>query len=202
LRSGAVVELRDGRGGAADATWLEGGQVRVAAVSPREPPSPAPLWLAVAAPRLPRLEWLIEKATELGVARLLLLDVTHGQHEVTANRLERLQRKADAALLQCGRRHGMALDGPLTLGRALAEAGPVSAGLWIADPQAESPPPALRPCAPLLALVGPEGGFSPAEADAARAAGALPVRLGPHVLRVETAGLALAAWASTCAIQG
>jgi 16S rRNA (uracil1498-N3)-methyltransferase len=208
LRAGDAVELRDGRGGAAEARWRTDGRVELVAAPELSPPPAHPLWLAVAPPRLPRLDWLVEKATELGVARLLLLDVAQAQREVRQARQARLQRKADAALLQCGRRHALELDGPWTLERVLDLAapapggGPPGAALWLADPQAGAAPPVPRPAGPLLALVGPEGGFTGAERQAALDAGARPVALGPHVLRVETAALALAAWAAGAAPAG
>jgi 16S rRNA (uracil1498-N3)-methyltransferase len=173
----------------AQAELLAGGRLSIRRREPPAPPPP-PLTLAVAIPRLPRLEWLVEKLAELDVARLVLLRTRHGERDVGDARLARLRRLADEALLQCGRSWRLAIDGPLELPAALAGRG--GADAWLATPEAAAgPAPAAGP-AGVLACIGPEGGFAADELSALRAAGACEVRLGRTVLRVETAAVALA----------
>ncbi len=189
LRPGAALLLHDGRGGVAQAELQAGDRARIRL---REPPAapPPPLALAVAMPRLPRLEWLVEKLAELDVARLVLLRTRYGERDIGAARLGRLRRLADEALLQCGRRWRLELEGPCSLEQALGVLG--TADLWLATPDAPArAAPATRPGG-VLACIGPEGGFARDELAALRAAGARDVRLGHNVLRVETAALALA----------
>lgn len=189
LRPGDALRLHDGRGGVAEAELLPGGRL---AIRRRLPPAPAPppLALAVAMPRLPRLEWLVEKLAELDVARLVLLRTRHGERDVGEARLARLRRLADEALLQCGRPWRLAIEGPCELSQALAARG--AAEPWLATPDEQAPAAPMAAPGAVLACIGPEGGFAPEELDALRAAGARAVRLGRTVLRVETAALALA----------
>lgn len=199
LRAGAPLELVDGRGGLARASLREDGRARIEAREPVAPPPAAPVHLVCAIPRRPRLDWLVEKATELGVASLRLARTEHGEHAVPPARLQRLRRKADEALAQSRRLHRMALE-PARPWPACVRA-PGADELWLGSAPGDPALPAGRAVrAPgpragrvLGLLVGPEGGLTSDEVDAALAAGARPVRLGAHVLRVETAAIALAA---------
>jgi len=197
VRSGERVELVDGRGGLALARWTDAGRARIEERRPPEPPPRDAVVLAVAPPRLPRLEWLVEKACELDVAGLQLLDTARAERLPGEGRLERLQRIADEALLQCRRLHRMPVHAPVGLAELLARPRPGE--LWLAQPPRQPSPRAAAPArrGGLLVLVGPEGGFDPDEEQAALAAGATPVALGATTLRVETAALALAVLART-----
>ncbi len=197
LRAGDAIELVDGRGGLRQAVWTGAAEPELGPPV-RVSPAPArPIVLAVAAPRLPRLEWLVEKATELDVAALLLLSTRRGEREPGEARLARLARKADMALLQCRRLHRLRIEAAAPLDRVLEARAPDSA-VWLGAPGgAPGPPAALH--AGVLVLVGPEGGFTEDEETAARAAGAVDVHLGATVLRVETAAVALAAVAAAAA---
>jgi len=190
LRPGAPLLLHDGRGGLARAELLDGDRARI---TQREPPlAPAlPLALAVALPRLPRLEWLVEKAAELEVTRLVLLQARYAERDVGDGRLARLNRLADEALLQCGRRWRLSIEGPCSLRAALDGGGGLQPWLATPDPAA-APAPQDAPASGVQAFIGPEGGFAPDELQVLQAAGARPVRLGRTILRVETAALALA----------
>jgi 16S rRNA (uracil1498-N3)-methyltransferase len=217
LREGDEALLVDGRGGLARARLLSAGRVRVQSRAAPSPPDPRAPVLAVAVPRLPRLEWLVEKACELGVARLALLETQHGERELGPARLARLARLCDEALLLCGRLHRMPVEAPAPLADVLASAD--GAELWLsAPPAARGPPgderagsaadaagegpsagaglPVRAAGRALLALVGPEGGFSAAEQELVLARGARRVSLGATVLRVETAALAMAVLAA------
>jgi len=198
LRAGDPVELVDGRGGLARARWSDDGTPQVDAREPPLAPEPAPLWLAVAPPRPSRLDWLVEKAAELGVARLILLETEYANRPVSPSRVLRLQRKAHEALLQCRRLHALIVEPGIPL-EQLAEAR-ADADLWVAAPPPDGASaedqaswPAAPTDRPLLVVVGPEGGLAPDESAWLASQGAYPVSLGSGVLRVETAALAIAA---------
>jgi 16S rRNA (uracil1498-N3)-methyltransferase len=148
----------------------------------------------VALPKGERQKWLVEKLTELGVARLVPLDTDRGVAEATPAARERLGRGVIEACKQCGRNRLMEIGAPRTVAAAIA-AMPGGSRVVIADPGgAPLDPVGLAAGATnVLALVGPEGGFTAAELAAAEAAGAVRASLGPHVLRIETAAIALAA---------
>lgn len=156
-------------------------------------PAGVALTLAVALPKGERQKWLVEKLTELGVARLVPLVTTRGVAEATPAALERLRRGVIEACKQCGRSRLMEIAVPATIAEASA-ALPAGSRTILCDPDA---PPldaeALSGAAAVLGLVGPEGGFTPEETAVALSAGGVRARLGPHVLRVETAAVALAA---------
>ncbi len=203
MRPGDALQLVDGRGGLADARWA-GTAPAIERRHPRRAPPADGVTLAVAVPRLPRLDWLVEKAAELDVAALRLLETEHGQRAVSAGRIERLARKADEALLQCRRLHRLAIHAPAPLAAVLDDHR--SHELWLAAPGAdEGAAPGAeasgRRGGPLLVLVGPEGGFSQDEIEWAQAAGARRATLGHTVLRVETAALALAARAAEWSLR-
>lgn len=196
LRDGDSVELIDGAGGLACGVLTADGSVRILSREAPTLPDAAPVTLAVAMPRLPRLEWLVEKCCELGVASLRPLRTRHGERDLGERRIGRLQRIADEALLQCRRLHRMHVHAPADLAAVIgAEQG---TALWLACPpdQDRPAPPPGRDGRPLLLLVGPEGGFTEEEIERATGAGATLVSLGGNVLRVETAAVALAVLAA------
>jgi 16S rRNA (uracil1498-N3)-methyltransferase len=155
------------------------------------------LTLAVALPKGERQKWLVEKLTELGTARLVPLVAERGVAEATEGARARLERGVIEACKQCGRNTLMDISAPATLGQ-LAARHPTSLRL-IAHPGGM--PLCDQPIASLghemqeiVAAVGPEGGFTPEELALAAAAGFRPVSLGSHILRIETAAIALASW--------
>jgi len=159
-----------------------------------DPARPGPrLTLAVALPKGERQKWLVEKLTELGVDRLVPLVTTRGVAEATEAARGRLERGVIEACKQCGRNTLLEIAAPQTIATLLAD---VAAGLAIvADPHAPSlDATAVRAAGrDIVGLVGPEGGFTGAEIAAAERAGAIRAGLGPHILRIETAAIALAA---------
>ena len=151
------------------------------------------LTLAVALPKGERQKWLVEKLTELGVARLLPLRTERGVAEATPAAVERLRRGVIEACKQCGRNWLLDIAAPRSVAELLADA-PAGARVLMADPGGEPLVTAATEAATeIIALVGPEGGFTAEEIAAADRAGARRIGLGPHVLRVETAAVALAA---------
>jgi 16S rRNA (uracil1498-N3)-methyltransferase len=159
-----------------------------------DPARPGPRrTLAVALPKGERQKWLVEKLTELGVDRLVPLVTTRGVAEATEAARGRLERGVIEACKQCGRNRLLEIAAPQTIAALLATDAACLA--IVADPHA---PPldatAVRAAGrEIVGLVGPEGGFTADEIAAAERAGAIRAGLGPHVLRVETAAIALAA---------
>jgi 16S rRNA (uracil1498-N3)-methyltransferase len=195
---GDTVSLFDGRGREWPARVASLGRDRVEldTTEPTVDPVPVaiPLTLAVALPKGERQKWMVEKLTELGAARLVPLETTRGVAEATASAQARLERVVIEACKQCGRNTLMEIAAGRPLDRLLAEV-PAGACVVIAHPGgapldvATMPPTATA----MLALVGPEGGFTDDELCIADRAGVIRISLGPHILRVETAAIALAA---------
>jgi 16S rRNA (uracil1498-N3)-methyltransferase len=198
---GDIVTLFDGSGAEFPARITALGRSSVAlAVLARHEVSrelALELTLGVALPKGDRQRWLVEKAVELGVSRLVPLITERGVAQPNEATLGRLRRYVIEAAKQCGRNRLLQVAPPQRLDelggrergaalRLLADVGPE------ADPIAELPvsePPRAVYCA-----VGPEGGFSNEELAAAD--GWQRVSLGPRILRVETAAIAMAAWFS------
>ena len=158
--------------------------------------------LAVALPKGDRQRWLVEKAVELGVRRLVPLETARGVARPGAATLERLRRYVIEASKQSGRNRLL----EIWPGQSWADLLASTAGVpqrWMAhpggDPQgAPSVPcgarlPPLAPQDQVVLAVGPEGGFTADQVAAAVGAGWRLVDLGPRILRVETAAVLLAA---------
>ncbi len=215
LQPGAALTLFDGRGDDWSAELLHIGRsevrVRIGAAAAVDRELPLAVTLAVGMPANERMDWLVEKATELGVAALQPLVCERSVLRLDGERAERKrahwQGVAAAAAEQCGRARLPLLEPVRPFGDWLRTLAPDAAAarfvLSLAPERcgvAEALCPAVRRGAGLLFLSGPEGGLSPAEDAAARAAGLQPVTLGPRVLRAETAPLAvLAALTALCA---
>ncbi|MEI6239357.1 MAG: RsmE family RNA methyltransferase [Planctomycetia bacterium] len=197
---GDTVVVFDGRGAAWPARIATIGRDRVGLdVGPplATAAPPLPLTLAVALPKGDRQKWMVEKLTELGCARLVPLATTRGVAEATPAAIERLGRAAIEACKQCGRDTLLEIAPPATLAAVFAARAPGVLSL-VADPAGEPLGPLLAGHADaVVALVGPEGGFTVEELAAAEAAGCRRTSLAPHILRVETAAIALAAGMAT-----
>ncbi len=199
LRAGDPLQLFDGRGGQYEARLLAGGAGAAAVVEllshdPVEREARVELTLVQALVALDKMDWVVEKAVELGVARLLVapaersvvrLDADRGQR-----RCQRWREIAIAACAQCGRNRLPAVELAPSLEVALATGASATLRLLL-DPDAPQGLPAVHAAVSLV--VGPEGGFTAAESGAARSHGYQGTRLGPRTLRTETAGLAATA---------
>jgi 16S rRNA (uracil1498-N3)-methyltransferase len=144
-----------------------------------------------------KIDFVIEKAVEIGVARVIVAGATRSTVRLEpARRERRLQQWRDlviAACCQCGRNRPMPVDSMKSLAEALAETRE-AAFKWLLDPgAARALPSAPAEARPTAVVVGPEGGFDPAEMQLAAQAGFELLSLGPRILRTETAGLAAAA---------
>jgi 16S rRNA (uracil1498-N3)-methyltransferase len=155
-----------------------------------------PVTLGAALPKGDRARWLVEKATELGVGRLVPLETRYGNERVSAAALEKLRRAVVEASKQCGRNRLLEIVPPEPLAAFLSSAG--GGVRLVAQPGGEPCRSVLdeliatgKPWSAVALAIGPEGGFTQAEIDAARSHGWRAVDLGRRVLRVETAALAL-----------
>ncbi len=146
------------------------------------------VWLAFAPVKRTQTDWLVEKATELGVARML---PTITQRTIVERvRVERLEGIAIEAAEQCGRTRLPAIEEPLPL-RHLMDRRDPSRTLYFADEAGGEWAPDAFTKGPSMILIGPEGGFTDQERALIRAApNSVPVSLGPRILRAETAALA------------
>jgi len=153
------------------------------------------VWLAFAPVKRTQTDWLVEKATELGVARLLPVMTQRTVAERV--KLERLQAIAIEAAEQCGRTVLPAFDEPVALKQLLTGRDPTRR-LFFADENGGDAASTAFAAGPALILIGPEGGFTDHERETIRAApNVVAISLGPRILRAETAALAaLAAWMS------
>lgn len=181
-------------------TEIQGKSVRVRPLATRTPDVDlrCDLHVAVAVLKGEKLDWTLQKLTELGARDISLLTtertISSAGEERWSKRLERYRRIVREAAEQCGGTRVPEVHEP----RKVAELLPAMGGEYaplILDPYAErSLSAALVPCPErVLLLIGPEGGFSVDEVRSAAELGATPVNLGRRVLRAETAALASAA---------
>jgi 16S rRNA (uracil1498-N3)-methyltransferase len=153
----------------------------------REAESIPDVWLAFAPVKRAQTDWLVEKATELGAARLVPV-MTH-RTVAERVRLDRLESIAIEAAEQCGRTRVPEIVEPMKLARFIEELDPAR-NLYFADETGGEPLVGALREGPAAILVGPEGGFTDEERAFVRGSGASAISLGPRILRAETAALA------------
>ena len=201
LRVGDGLILFDGRGGEYSASLesIDKQRVVVSVQSHQdiERESPLAVTLVQAVSSRDRMDVTLQKAVELGVARILPVmsqcSVVRLSGERADQRVLHWQQVVIAACEQCGRNRVPPVEALIPLANFLQRPAP-DAGRWMLSPQAEQALRALeKPQAAVELLVGPEGGLSDEEERAAVDAGFMPVRLGPRILRTETAAPALLA---------
>jgi 16S rRNA (uracil1498-N3)-methyltransferase len=199
LRVGASLALFNGQGGeySASIDKAHGGTVIVAVGghTPMERESPLELTLAQGVSRGERMDLVVQKATELGVSRLVPLLTERGVVRLDAQQAQRKLNHwraiAVAACEQCGRNRLPQLAAPAALSDFLRGADAAGHTHLLLSPNATATLTDLaRPAAGVTVLIGPEGGLADEEVQAAIAAGFTAVRLGPRVLRTETAAIA------------
>ena len=153
---------------------------------------PPDVWLMFAPLKKARTDFIVEKAAELGVRRILPV----GTEFTNADRVrrDRLQAHAVEAAEQCGATFVPEVADMAPLRAVLSDWDPARRVMWC-DEGLDQPAPALPPGGPWAVLIGPEGGFSPAERTWLGALPfAHPVRLGPRILRADTAAVAALTW--------
>lgn len=198
LRPGDAVSVFNGRDGEWQATLLDagkrGGSLSVVAQTAvqQDPPD---LWLMFAPIKKARTDFIVEKAAEMGAARILPVQTDHTNSDRI--RQDRLQAHAIEAAEQCGGTFVPPVADLAPLSRVLDGWDPARRILW-ADESRAGPAETLAglPHGPWAILIGPEGGFSATErTHLARLPFVTPVSLGPRILRADTAAVAaLALW--------
>lgn len=203
LGPGDAVEVFPGTGGHFTARLAEAGLVELEepAVGEAESPLGTVLWAGLS--KGDKLEWVVQKATELGVTEIRPVHTARSVRRLdpqrAAKNLRRWQEIAAGACEQCGRDVLPAIATVADLDAALAEAGQTAGGLHglVLAEDGTSEPPGPPPGAPWHLLIGPEGGLNDDELAAAEAVGFHRTALGPRTLRTETAALGALAWAQT-----
>lgn len=162
--------------------------------------SALPLTLVLAVWKFDRLEWAIEKLTELGVARIVPVIARRTEKhlaQAATARVERWRRIAQEAAKQSRRADVPILDEPLPLSQALKQPWP-GANILLAENERMVLLRDVLPASDAVALaVGPEGGWTPEEEQLFAQAGWQPASLGPRILRAETAAIAGTALAAS-----
>lgn len=134
-----------------------------------------------------RMEWMVEKLSELGVDRVTFITTEHSERKKL--RMDRLEKKAISAMKQSGNPFLLKLDPPTDFEAFLIESSSVIKLIAHVDPMHVHISDKVRQDTSIVMLIGPEGDFSPNEVELAANAGYTPVSLGTLTLRTETAGL-------------
>ncbi len=209
LEAGSNIVLFDGQGGEITGTVDFNGKVAVVVLGERqarEAELAGQITLLQGLPSGDKMDWIIEKAVELGVHRIVPIAAQRSVLQLSGPRLEKRlahwQRTIESASEQCGRNRLMQIQAPQSLEKALAE--PSSHTRLLCEPEGaqdfstwlQSPAANLHVNPALTLLIGPEGGWSHQEFDCAHKLGVQSVKFGTRVLRTETAALAMVAAAT------
>lgn len=199
LRVNDPVQIFDGEGHACDAriSSISGKHVDLDIINTCPPQTQPALQivLAQAMTSSEKMDWIVQKATELGATEVQPVQT---QRSVAKLSQERAEKRTEhwhgvvvAACEQSGRNELMQVHAPLDLSHWLAGQRNTPGSKFILLPDGAVALHAQdKPAGPVILLIGPEGGFTPDEALMAKQAGFIPVLLGPRVLRTETAALA------------
>jgi 16S rRNA (uracil1498-N3)-methyltransferase len=204
---GDVVELFDGLGVSVPARLIaipkRAALLELVSELQYDGPPAISLTLGVAPPKGERLRWLVEKATELGVSAIVPLICERSVVEPRETKLLKLEQAVIAACKQCRRNRLMEIQAPCAVKEFLAP--DVASIRLIAEPGGRPFRERLSERSDsdtsLRCAIGPEGGFTDGELEAARLLGAMPVSLGGNVLRIETAAVAVASAVLLCGPQ-
>jgi 16S rRNA (uracil1498-N3)-methyltransferase len=202
LNAGDGVLVFNGRDGEWSATLAGGGKRAslVVGTKTREQTAAADLHYLFAPLKAARLDYMVQKAVEMGVSRLIPVLTRHGQ--VTRVNLERMRANAIEAAEQCGILGLPQIVEPVTLTRYLGERDPARLLVFCdEDAEAANPAAALATASAqngLAVLVGPEGGFAEDERAALlKQTNVVRLSLGPRILRADTAAVAALAVVQT-----
>jgi 16S rRNA (uracil1498-N3)-methyltransferase len=185
----------DGKSYQAQITSIHKKQVRLTIESIEEPVTELAFRLVVASalPKGDRFDFLLEKLTEIGVTDFIPLQTTHSVVIPKSEKIDKWQRAVIEASKQCGRNRLMQIHLPMDFQKLLQQADWPTLRI-LADPSGVEFKTLSRMGSDVLIAIGPEGGFSPQEIESAKANQWQLVQLGPRILRIETAGVALAGW--------
>ncbi|BCB28687.1 ribosomal RNA small subunit methyltransferase E [Sulfurimicrobium lacus] len=208
LQAGDAIVLFDGTGGEYPALIEQIGKQRVTVEigtwRERECESPLDVTLVQALSSGDKMDFTLQKAVELGITAIQPIASERSVVKLSGERAEKRvrhwQQIVVSACEQCGRNRVPQVAPILSLNDWLGQAAKPGVRLTLAPDAPASLRELPRPSAPVTLLIGPEGGFAPSEIKAAASCGFAPVRLGPRVLRTETA--ALAALAAMQAVWG
>ena len=200
LRPGDLLSVFNGQGQEIHARLTQQGKrgsLLAAESTHHSPPPPHALLLAPAIPKGKNMDFVLQKATELGATAIFPLlterTVVRLDPSEAADKQDKWQRLVIEACKQCGQNHLPTVHLPQSFASFIASPPPNDWPLIAALAPDALPLHALLPAAPprrALLLIGPEGDFTPAELAAARAAHFRPFSLGPLILRAATAALA------------
>jgi len=201
LKAGDAVTLFDGEGGefAAELAHASSRALAVRVFEHRaiERESPLAVTLVQGLAAADRMDYVVQKAVELGAAAIVPVTAARSVARLdgarAARRAEHWRQIAIAACEQSGRNRLPQLCAPQDLAQWLRAPSPAQLRLLLATDAAGSLDDLTKPTGAVELLVGPEGGFTAEELASALAAGFRAVRLGPRVLRTETAGAAMLA---------
>ncbi len=200
LKTGDAIELFDGRGRSFSArvTAVERDTAQIALGAPVESPSGRYVALVQSLPKAEKMEWIIQKGTELGASAFGPVQSARSVVKLSGARLEQRAQRwrtiAEEAARQCGRSDVpeiLPVESLAERVRALSK----SARCYVLDEEqrtislAQAFSPAMSDLSPVALIVGPEGGFERREVDSLAQLGAVPVSLGKNKLRTETAAL-------------
>ena len=182
---GDQIRLLDGCGTVADATVIPGKMLQIQNMTLFPMPS-LRIHVYVAAPRRQKMEQLLKQAAELGAWRIVPIQC---ERSVALPSGERIAKRGPDLLMEACKQSGNAylpqLEDPVKCMDAIADAKTKCQKIFFGDPGTAGETGTLT--GDIGYFIGPEGGFSPAEADTMRQAGFLPIRIGHWILRVETA---------------
>jgi 16S rRNA (uracil1498-N3)-methyltransferase len=196
VEPGQLFEITDNQAAyLAEIAEARGERVVFRVVEPiSSPETPARITLLAALFKFDRFEWMVEKATELGVERIVPVEATRtekGLFEASHKRAERWRRIVREASQQSRRTRMPSIEESVRFGRAVEE--PADFRYFLDEGEASpllAALPRARAAASVAVLAGPEGGWTEAERECARKGGWIPVSLGPRILRAETAAAA------------
>lgn len=204
LAAGCAVTLFDGNGGEISGIldFIDKNPVvSLGSFCNRETEPKGNITLVQGLPSGDKMDWVIEKAVELGVNRIIPVAAHRSVLQLSGPRLEKRlvhwQKLIQAASEQCGRNRLMRIQAPLSLEKAMEELD--AADRLVCDPEGSislkdallAPQGSAITSNKISLFIGPEGGWSPQELEITRRLGTKPVKFGPRVMRTETAGLAM-----------
>jgi 16S rRNA (uracil1498-N3)-methyltransferase len=205
VKPGEQIWLFDGQGHEALAEILtatgQSAQLKILERRTATDESAVMLTIATAVPKGDRFAWLIEKLVELGVQRVIPLITKRAIVDPGQGKLDKLRRTIVEASKQCGRSRLMELSEPISWSVCIMQEFP-GHSVYMAHPGGEifdwstlTASKSTPEHQPPLFLIGPEGGFTDQEVEQAVQNGTKLIQLGPHILRIETAAVAIAALA-------